>query len=46
MTEKSTLPIVAADEWLQPVEDELNLRHDSYLSRLADIESRSGSIDN
>ena len=44
MSEKRTLPIVEADEWLQPVEEEINLRHNLYLQRLEDIERSSGSI--
>ena len=44
MTQKTTLPIVAADEWLQPVEEEILLRHNTYLSRLATIEQNCGSI--
>ena len=41
---KKRLPIVAADEWLEPVEAEINLRHDLYLSRMESIERSSGSI--
>ncbi len=41
-----TLPIVANDEWLKPVEGEINYRHDLYTSRLADIEESAGSISN
>ena len=43
-TQKTTLPIVAADEWLKPVEEEINLRHNLYLSRLSTIEKNCGSI--
>ena len=42
--QKTQLPIVAADEWLQPVEGEIQRRHDMYLGRLADIERAAGSI--
>ena len=41
---KNRLPIVEADEWLQPVEGEIELRHNLYLQRLEDIERSSGSI--
>ena len=44
MSEKRTLPIVEADEWLKPVEEQINLRHNLYLQRLEDIERSSGSI--
>ena len=44
MAEKSSLRMVAADEWLQPVEEEIERRHDGYLSRLKAIEQSSGSI--
>ena len=44
MAEKSSLRMVAADEWLQPVEKEIVRRHDGYLSRLEAIERSSGSI--
>ena len=36
--------MVAADEWLQPVEEEIERRHDGYLSRLKTIEQSCGSI--
>ena len=36
--------MVAADEWLQPVEEEIERRHDGYLSRLKTIEQNCGSI--
>ncbi|MDE6779291.1 MAG: hypothetical protein K2J51_07495, partial [Alistipes sp.] len=38
------LPIVERDEWLRPVEGELNNRHGMYLDRMNDICSSSGSI--
>lgn len=38
------LPIVARDEWLHPVEGEINLRHDLYLDKLGDICRTSRSI--
>ena len=44
MSEKRILPIVEADEWLKPVEEQINLRHNLYLQRLEDIERSSGSI--
>ena len=42
--ENRTLPMVAADEWLHPVEDEINRRYDMYISRLENIEKTAGSI--
>jgi 1,4-alpha-glucan branching enzyme len=42
----STLPIVESDEWLKPVEEEINRRHNMYLTRLEDIEKSAGSIVN
>ena len=42
--EKQTLPMVAADEWLQPVEDEINRRYAMYVNRLEDIKKSSGSL--
>ena len=36
--DNKTLPIVAADEWLKPVEEEINRRYAMYISRLEDIE--------
>ena len=44
MSEKKSLPIVEADEWLKPVEEEILLRHNLYLQRLEAIEGSSGSI--
>ncbi len=38
------LPIVEQDEWLQPVEGELEYRHRLYTEKLAAIEAASGSI--
>ena len=35
--QKSMLPIVAADEWLLPVEGEIQRRYDMYINRLSDI---------
>ena len=40
----TTLPIVAADEWLKPVEAELVARHDRYESKLAEILAAAPSI--
>jgi len=42
--EQNTLPIVLADEWLRPVEGEIEYRQDLYLNRLNDIEQSSGSL--
>ena len=42
--QNSKLPMVEADEWLQPVEDEINRRYAMYTSRLEDIEKSAGSI--
>ena len=42
--QKSMLPIVAADEWLLPVEGEIQRRYDMYINRLADIEKSAGTI--
>ncbi len=41
---KNRLPLVASDEWLHPVEEEINLRHKLYLDHLSSIEAQSGSI--
>ena len=40
---KVQLPMVSEDEWLQPVEEQINARYARYEERLADIE-RGGSI--
>ena len=40
------LPIVERDEWLQPVEQQINERHARYLSRLHAIENSAGSLVN
>ena len=40
----ATLPIVAADEWLKPVEAELIARHDRYESKLAEIRAAAPSL--
>ena len=42
--QNSKLPMVEADEWLHPVEDEINRRYAMYTSRLEDIERAAGSI--
>ena len=42
--EKPTLKFVADDEWLHPVEDEINRRYTMYVSRLEDIKRSSGSL--
>ena len=44
MREKQTLPIVEQDEWLQPVADEIELRHELYLQKISEIERNGGSI--
>ena len=36
--------MVEADEWLHPVEDEINRRYNMYINRLQDIEKSSGSL--
>ena len=38
------LPIVARDEWLRPVEEELNRRYARYTDRLAAIRRAAGSL--
>ena len=43
-TAKYRLAMVAADEWLQPVEEEINRRHSMYINRINDIEKAAGSI--
>ena len=44
--EKTTrrLPIVERDEWLQPVEAQMNLRHERYERKMADIGGSAGSL--
>ena len=42
----SRLPMVERDEWLQPVEPQINARHDRYLSRLQAIEESAGALVN
>ena len=37
MAEKESLRMVAADEWLKPVEGEIEHRHNLYKSRLEAI---------
>ncbi|MBQ8437648.1 MAG: 1,4-alpha-glucan-branching enzyme, partial [Alistipes sp.] len=41
---KPILPVVAADEWLQPVADKIWDRHERYLRRMQAIEEQSSSI--
>ena len=41
---KFRLPIVAEDEWLQPVEGEMVARYERYNAKLEEIVSSSGSI--
>lgn len=41
---RPTLPIVAQDEWLQPVEAEIVARHDRYESKMAEILASNASI--
>ena len=43
---KQTLPIVAEDEWLQPVEAEMNARYARYKEKIDEIEGHNGSISN
>ncbi|MFI3264376.1 MAG: alpha-amylase family glycosyl hydrolase [Rikenellaceae bacterium] len=42
--QKNILPLVASDEWLLPVEAEINYRHQLYQEHLNDIVESSGSI--
>ena len=44
--EKTTrrLPIVERDEWLHPVEAQMNLRHERYERKMAAIERSAGSL--
>jgi hypothetical protein len=44
MTEKKRLPIVAADEWLQPVEEQIEMRHNRYRSHLTNVSRFAGHI--
>ena len=41
---KQQLPIVAEDEWLQPVEGEMNARYGRYRAKIDEIEASNGSI--
>ncbi|MBQ2843488.1 MAG: alpha amylase C-terminal domain-containing protein [Alistipes sp.] len=41
---KHILPIVAEDEWLQPVEGEMNARYARYKAKIDEIEASNGSI--
>ncbi len=41
---KQILPIVAEDEWLQPVEGEMNARYARYKAKIDEIEASNGSI--
>lgn len=43
-TDKKTLPIVAKDDWLKPVEGEINYRHNLYMERLEQLESGAESL--
>ena len=43
---KQMLPIVAEDEWLQPVEGEMNARYARYKEKIDEIEGHNGSISN
>ncbi|MBQ8335340.1 MAG: 1,4-alpha-glucan-branching enzyme, partial [Tidjanibacter sp.] len=38
------LAIIEKDSWLEPVEDELNLRYKLFTDRLTDINRSSGTI--
>ena len=42
--QNKSLPMVERDEWLKPVEEEINYRYKLYTDRLADIERSAGSI--
>ena len=44
MEKKEQLQMVAQDEWLKPVEQEIELRHSLYRQKLSDMESACGSI--
>ena len=44
MEKKEQLRMVAQDEWLKPVEQEIELRHSLYEQKLSDMESACGSI--
>ena len=44
MEKKEQLQMVAQDEWLKPVEQEIELRHSLYRQKLSDMESSCGSI--
>lgn len=41
---KKRLPIVERDEWLRPVEGEIDYRHRLYLDKLAEIEKAADSL--
>lgn len=41
---EKTLPIILSDEWLRPVEGEINYRYNRYVQRLTDIEHNIGSL--
>lgn len=41
---ENTLPIISSDEWLRPVEGEINYRYNRFQERLNDIEYHSGSL--
>ena len=41
---KPLLPVVAADEWLQPVADKIWDRHERYLQRMQAIEEQASTI--
>ena len=44
MSMDKRLPIVERDEWLQPVEKEIEQRYGMYRERLEDIEQQCGSV--
>ncbi len=44
MEERKRLAIVEGDEWLQPVEEQMNLRHERYNTELQRIGHAAGSI--
>lgn len=44
MSTSKSLPIIEADDWLKPVEGEINYRHSLYTDRLTEIEKYSGTI--
>ncbi len=44
MRPKTQLPIITSDEWLAPVEGEMEYRYELYMNRLLNIERYCGSL--